>query len=252
MPDLLEAQRAFASALLSGDTAAAAYLVERGSIEPVARLGIHRNTMLAALANAIKLSYPAVAALVGADFFEQAANEFARSQPPVSPLLTLYGAGFATFLAGYAPASGLAYLPDVARLEWAVETAARGPEFDSAAPLAEVDLGTAILALAPSLVLLRADYPAEAIWRAALDGDETALDAIDPGPAPAALAIWRDGDGADVATLSPASGAFLRALIAGADAETALIAAAADSATDAVASITEDILAAGFSRLTQL
>jgi hypothetical protein len=243
---LRELQRTVAAAILSGDVANAASLL--GAAD---RLTIHRNTMLTALGNALALTYPAVEALVGPEFFAQAARAFIEADPPRMALLTGYGAGFPAFLAGYAPAAGLSYLPDVARLEWIVEQAARAPETDDAPPLADIDLGGTRLALVPSLALLQTAYPVEPIWRAALENDGDALERLGAGPAISFLTIWRAGDGAAVRSLGPAAFAFLQELIAGGDASAAInAAAAADPANDPIAAITAQILPAGFARLT--
>ncbi len=248
MPALHDYQRAMAAALLSGDTQAAAVMIG-GDNPPADRLRIHRNTMLTALANALALTYPAVAALVGAEFFAQTARTFIQAAPPRAALLTLYGGGFADFLAGHEPVRTLPYLPDVARLEWAVECAAHAP--NEGPSRAEIDLGDTRLALVPSLSLLEAHYPAEPVWRAALDGDGDALSRIDMTPTDTHLAIWRAGDGAAVTTIGPAAGAFVKELLAGGDAEAAINAAAfAEPEGDPIAAITGEILPAGFARLS--
>ena len=246
MHTLLEFQRSFARALLTNELDAVADCV----IQPE-RLSIHLNTMLGALAGALRLSYPAVDALVGDAFFDRAAADFAIAHPPAAALLTRYGAGFARFLADYAPAADLPYLADVARLEWAVETASFAPTAQEASPLVEVDLPDAHLALVPSLALLHTEFPAEPIWRAVLEQDDAALARIDPGRAPATLAIWRDGHGAAVTSLGVASAAFLAAVLTGNDAEAAL-AAAASADPDPIRALTREILSAGFVRLTPL
>ena len=58
----------------------------------------HRNTVLAALSQALRLSYLAVDRLVGEDFFDRMAVSFARAVPPGAPQLDDYGAGFAAFV----------------------------------------------------------------------------------------------------------------------------------------------------------
>jgi len=245
MPALRDYQRAVAAALLSGDTGAAAAMI--GATPD--RLRIHRNTMLTALANAMALTFPAVETLVGAEFFAQTARAFIQAEPPRAALLSLYGGGFADFLAGYAPVGALPYLPDVARLEWAVERAAHAS--NDGRPLADIDLGGTRLALLPSLTLLETHYPAEPIWRAALDADGDALSRIDMAPIRAPLAIWRADDGAAVSALSATAGAFLTELLAGGEAEAAINAAAsADPAGDPIAAITREVLPAGFVRLS--
>lgn len=248
MPALRDYQRAVAAALLSGDTAAAAVTIDRQR-PPADRLRIHRNTMLTAVANALALTYPAVEALVGPEFFAQAARAYIQAEPPRAALLTLYGGGLADFLANYEPAQALSYLPDIARLEWAVECAAHAA--GDAPPRAAADLGGTQLTLVPSLTLLETRYPAEPIWRAALAGDGDALSRIDPAPARSVLAVWRSGDGAAVSVLSPAAGAFITELLAGGTAEAAINAAAfIDPEGDPIAAITGEILPAGFARLS--
>lgn len=251
MPALRELQSAVATAIMSGEMDQVARWIADGPIPPAERLGIHRNTMLGAFAGALRLAYPAVDLLVGCDFFDQAARAFAREQPPKAPLLTHYGAAFAEFLGRYAPAVSLPYLADVARLEWVVEVAARGPDWDEAQPLAKADLGGMRLALAPSLALLSTDYPAERIWRAVLEEDDAAIAAIDARQAPMLLAIWRQGDGAAVVPLTAVSATFVEALMAGGDVETAL-SNAADHAggADPIAVISAEVLSAAFVRLT--
>ena len=105
--------------------------------------------------------------------------------------------------------------------------------------------------LAPSLALLRTQYPAEPIWRAVLDGDDAALGCVDPRPATSYLAIWREADGAAVASLGPVPAVFLDRLLAGVDGETALAEAAlAASDTDPIRAISVEILSANFARIT--
>ncbi|MGH6973460.1 MAG: DNA-binding domain-containing protein, partial [Stellaceae bacterium] len=66
MSTLLEIQRAVARSLLAPDDGAApAYIVADG-LAAEARLNIYRNTIIASLTAALRLSYPAVHRLVGA------------------------------------------------------------------------------------------------------------------------------------------------------------------------------------------
>ena len=60
MPTLVEVQRAMRRSLVERDDAeAAAYILSDG-LAPGARLNVYRNTSTAALATALRLSYPAV------------------------------------------------------------------------------------------------------------------------------------------------------------------------------------------------
>ena len=98
-----------------------------------------------------------------------------RAEPPNSPVLLDYGAGFAAFIAQFAPAAALSYLPDVARIERAWIEAYHAQE---AVPL-EAEAFMAIeagqlagirLRLHPSCRIIRSPTPALTIWRMNVDG----------------------------------------------------------------------------------
>jgi hypothetical protein len=223
MPTLREYQHAIAAALVSGDTDSAAALIDDHR-PPRDRLNVHRNTMLGALTNALVLTFPAVQVLVGTAFFSQTARVFIQAEPPRAPLLSSYGGFFSDFLANYEPVRDLPYLVDVARLEWAVEYAAQEVN-DRQRPL-DIDLDGTRLALAPSLKLVEVHYPAELIWRAALNHDGEALGQIDMTPIDGLLAVWHDKAEVAVSSLSAVAGAFLKRLLVDDDVEAALNAAA--------------------------
>jgi len=88
-------------------------------LTPKARLRIYRNIVHNNHAAALRTAYPVVLKLVGEDFFENAAARYLRDYPTRSGNLQDYGSNYAEFLAKMPEASGLAYLPDVAQLEWA-------------------------------------------------------------------------------------------------------------------------------------
>ena len=87
MSALLELQRAVYRSLVERDDDEATALIRADSLAAADRLSIYRNTLFGTLTNALRLSYPAVHRLVGADFFEAAAHEFIAAQPPRGPYL---------------------------------------------------------------------------------------------------------------------------------------------------------------------
>ncbi|MDQ0140370.1 HvfC/BufC N-terminal domain-containing protein [Cupriavidus necator] len=219
-PSLLELQRAFAQEL--GNAAgggALAHFVADG-LAPQARLSIYRNTASATLINALRLSYPAVQALVGPEFFEGAAWLFMEQTAPRSAWLDAYGEGFAAFLARMPEAAAIGYLPDVARLEWAVSTVLHAPD---ATPLDLHRLAESGVSAAgdmqclphPAVRLVHAPFPVDAIWRAVLNRDDHALARIDPAAGPVWLLVRRTSDGIDVDRLSASQWQFTAALLAG-------------------------------------
>jgi Putative DNA-binding domain len=219
-PSLLELQHAMrASLVVHDDRGISAHLVD-GGISPRERLDIYRNTFASVLTTALRLSYPAVHRLVGAEFFEATARIFIEAHPPASACLDDYGEEFPGFLSDFEPAASLAYLPDVARLEWAVNRALHAPDVEPLDPIRLAALGEPERARAcfvphPSVTLLSVDHPADRIWRAVLDEDDAALSAIDPGAGPAWLLVRRLPGGVEARRMSESAWRFSSALCAG-------------------------------------
>jgi hypothetical protein len=78
---------------------------------------VYRNTVMKGCIDALQANYPAVARLVGEEWFRAAAAVYARANPPRVPMLAEYGEGFASFLESFPPSAELPYLPAVARLD---------------------------------------------------------------------------------------------------------------------------------------
>ncbi|MDQ6916283.1 MAG: putative DNA-binding domain-containing protein [Pseudomonadota bacterium] len=171
MPSLHELQRAFSEAAVFGDPAAVASLgIVAGGLKPAARIDIYRANVLGNFRRALAATYPVVKRLVGAPFFDAAADHFVRGHPSIRGDINRYGADFAGFLDAYPPARELAYLPDVARLEWAIDQAniARdAPPLDLtalSAVLPELH-GELRFLLHPSAHLIVSRFPILHIWQ---------------------------------------------------------------------------------------
>ena len=220
MPSLLDTQHAFLRAILRHENTDVAAQIGGGIFSPVERLDVYRNTFVSALTNALRISFPAVHRLVGEEFFEAAAQHFIEAEPPHCAYLNAYGAGFADFLAQFPAVAGLPYLADVARLEWAVNTALHAE--DTAPLTADALLEMAALSPDrfsflphPSVALLCLDYPARTIWQAVLAEDDAALIAIDLSSGPEWLLIERGANGVEVTALAENEWRFAQALYAG-------------------------------------
>ena len=236
MPALLDLQRAFRIALLTDAGEAVAESIVARGIAPLARLAIYRNNVTGNLTGALRLSFPAVERLVGADFFAAAAARFLAAAQPRQANLYDWGDAFPDFLRSFQPAAPLPYLADVARLEWVIGRALHAPATPALDPQALAGMTPAQQAAVcfrrhPSVSLLTLAHPAHRIWQAVLAGDDGALAGIDPSGGGECLAVHRAAEGADVLRLSPAGLRFAAMLCAGA----ALCAAleVADAATAA-------------------
>ncbi len=236
MPSLREVQRGFAAALLSEAAPRIARHVVGGGFTARERIAIYRNSARSTLAAALELTYPAVARLVGTDFFDHAASRFVHEEPPAGSHLNEYGAGFADFLARFPGAAGIRYLPDVARFEWALQESANAPDAPAttAGDLAALGDGSLRFTPHPSLRMLELRHPADAIADAVLAGNETAMRAIDLDAGPVRIVVHRGPSGVETERLDAADHDFLAALFAG-EAWDELAARSPDRAADLLA-----------------
>ena len=220
MPSLHDVQHAMRRSLLDDAQGHASAHIVGAGLAPRQRLSVYRNTILGALTNALRLSFPAVHRLVGADFFEGAAQIFAREQPPRCADLNAYGAEFPDFLQRFEPAATLAYLADVARLEWAVNRAlhaadAQALDASALAAVAPSDHDRVCFVAHPSISMLRSCFPVDAVWRAVLRQDDAAMAAIDLSSEPVCLIVERIGDEVGVERLEERAWRFATALLSG-------------------------------------
>jgi len=255
-PPLLHVQRSMGRCMLDDvDAAIAAGPTPVPGLEDggLTRLSIYINTGLSVRVNALRLTFPAVQRLVGAEFFEGAARHFMALGPNATPAgawLNEYGEELIGFLASFPPALGIPYLADVARLEWAVNRALHAPDRPSLA-LERLGRGSAApgdLRFVPhgAVSLLSLGSPADAIWRAVLEGDDAALRCVDLSDAPVWLLIERDAAGVQVRRLAERAWRFMARLCAGEPLHAALDELAAQPALhDSAASVLAEHLAAG-------
>lgn len=136
---------------------------------------IYRNTAMRGCLDALEANYPAVVCLVGREWFRAAAAIHVEQSPPPDGRLVSYGLDFADFLAGFAPASELPYLADVARLDrlWTESFIAEDAAvLDAAAiaPLAAKSLGALRLQSHPACRTFTSPMPAVSIWLASRSG----------------------------------------------------------------------------------
>jgi Putative DNA-binding domain len=234
---LRDLQAAFARALLADDAGPVTALIAGDGLAAEERLDIYRNNVFASLTEVLRDTFPAVCRLVDERFFAYAAHDFIRHHPPRRAVLAEYGAQFATFLAGFAPASGLVYLPDVARLEWLMAIAASAAEAapmaaGALAPIPAADTPRLVLRLHPALGYIDSPWPIDRIWRAnrrGADGGE----AIDLAAGGIWLEVGRSDGDVMLRVLDGPTFTFRQALAQGARLEqVAALALAADADFD--------------------
>ena len=241
---LHELQQAFSAALLHGASADHLIAGPRG-LGAADAAAIYRDALFANYRRALAASFPVVERLIGPDCFRQTADALVRAVPSTDGDVATFGAHLPDFLADHPPTRGLAWLPDVARLEWAIEMAAGAPDatpFDPAA--LAVDAPEALrLALHPSAWLLASHHPTLAIWRANQPDRDGTVDAA-AAAGGACLLVVRRPDDVHVEALTPAEFAWLGALAAGQPLGDAVTAAFdTDPAFDLPATLTHHVRA---------
>lgn len=163
---LREFQRNFSRGLLE-QPATPARTGERESL----RYAVHARNTRVSLRKVLDDVFPVIRQLVGVDFFEATAARFVVAHPPADGWLSAYGKGFPEFVAHYPPASGLEYLPDVARVEWARIRAANAPDdpgldLNGLARMDPEALAESRLSVHAATTVIRSPFPVFSIWRA--------------------------------------------------------------------------------------
>ena len=172
MPSLRELQQRFADDLRRGGTSAPTSVRASGG-GAGERMAVYSRTIRSTYRNAMAATYPAVRRIVGTSFFDGAVDAYVEAHPSRSGDLNEYGDVFGDFLRGYERAVELPYLPDVARLEWAIDEANRAADSDFAgdavlAALSQVAadaLPELHLGLEPSCRLIASAFPLFRIWQ---------------------------------------------------------------------------------------
>lgn len=219
MPALRELQTLFKESLLVGDEEAVIQQIEGDGLDPRARVAVYRHHVLATLTAVLDSAYPVVCQLVDRRFFAYAADAFIRRHPPTGPCLAEYGTAFPDFLASFPACHGHPYLPDVARLEWAIHRASQssqGEPLDHARlrSVDPADMPCLTFAMDPSLSLLASPWPVDRIWRAHQSGGGP-TEPVELGAGGVCLEVRAAGESVTLHTLDAATYAFRDALARG-------------------------------------
>lgn len=217
MSSLRELQAAFAAAL-DGDARKLAALAADGTRASEC-IAVYRNNARHNFGEALRAVYPVVEQLVGSEFFAFGAERYRAAHPSMSGDIHRYGNRLADFLAAFPPAAALPYLPDVARLEWAMHEVFHAEDVvpfavDQLTGLSENDLSRLVFELSPACRLLRSPYAVDRLWLLHQPGVpwDAGFDLTDG----AAMLVRREGYAVEVERLDEAEHALLATLARGA------------------------------------
>ena len=210
-------QRQFASALSDAAMAtvvAPVFVGDAGSV--IRRLAIYRGNAQANAIKALTAAFPIVQKIVGAEFFEGLAREFAKRSPSRSGDLNEFGAGFADFLSSFEHVRNLPYLPDVARMEWLLHRAHYAADGGTVDPVALASIAPEQqthlrFALHPAAGLIESAYPLCKIWEIHQPGYTDEMQ-IEPVAGRQYVLVRRPHFRAEVVAIDAGTFAFLGAL----------------------------------------
>lgn len=214
-PSTAKRQHDFAAALLDPAQPLPEGLVGPDGRPSLKRFNVYRNNVVAGLTATLKDAFPAVARIVGEEFFLAMGRIYVALDPPASPIMLDYGRGFADFIETFEPAASLPYLADVARIEraWAeAYHAAEAEPIESAAftRIRAGDLPYMRVTLHPSLRIVRSSFPALTIWQMNIANGEPAEVDISAGGEDTLL--LRPGPDVEARALPPGAAVFITAL----------------------------------------
>lgn len=214
-PSLLAVQRQFAQQLWNPQ--ASITKSDNVSVETVvnfgAGMGVYQNNTRLTLLSVVQTTYPVITAVLGDTFFTGLARSYVITTPSTSGNLHGYANKFSAWLtqwlgalADREEAAELAYLPDLAELEWCMyeaNFAADSAPFDFSALHAvnPAQQGALCFKLHPSCAVLHSNFPVAQIWRAHQTADvgtpktsnNSGADmAVDWDAVPERLLLWRE------------------------------------------------------------
>jgi hypothetical protein len=186
----------------------------------------------------LRATYPVLAMMLGEANLAGLARAFWHRHPPTRGDMAHWGDALPDFLAARADLADMPYLADVARVEWALHTAASAvdatPDPASFARLTDPDAAGLTLTLAPGTALIDSPHPVVSLVQSHRHGMPSLADAAQRlrEAVPESALVWRQGFRPCVAQARPVEAALLRGLLQGQDLSAALDAALATALDD--------------------
>ena len=170
-PSLRETQRWMQRRIVSSDVSDDPLLNPQGGAPGAARLAVYADGYLARVEEALAEAYPAIRQVLGRRTFSALTHDYAAAHPSHDYNLSHLGRHLPAFLPAAAVTRDLPFLPDLARLEWAVAEAFHvtmelplDPASLAGLPLEAWD--RARLVFQPGVARIASDWPILDIWEA--------------------------------------------------------------------------------------
>jgi hypothetical protein len=196
-PSLAELQRAMAARILGGDDPALeSWARVPAGVEVASRLAVYTQGYPARVTESLREAFPATAQILGEGAFASLAGRYLAQLPAELRNLNSVGAALPAFLLSDRVGGDLPFLPDLARLEWAVVTCFHSEPAAPFDPSRCADWGMddwagARIGFQPGMALLRSAWPLRELHEAR-DLDRSAID-IDLVNRPDRVLVYRRG-----------------------------------------------------------
>jgi len=205
----------FQEYLLRGTQAVTGHVVGSARVPVATRLGIYGNAYRSRLAEALLANYPALAALLGEEDFQQLAQHYIRAHDSPFFSIRYYGHELPQFLAGCEDYAEVPLLTELARWEWTmagVFDAADAPLLTHAAltRFAPQQWAQLRFTVHPSVARLELAWNVPQLWRALTSGGERPEVILNREPL--SWLLWRQELNSYFRSLSPLEARALDAL----------------------------------------
>jgi hypothetical protein len=168
-PSLAEIQLALAERILGGDAPDLdAWIAVPPGVDAAERLSAYTNGYPARIRESLREAYPALLHILGDRSFAELAERYLPHVPAGEPNLNFVGSALPGFVAHDSLARDLPFLPDLARLEWAVNDCFHARLADPFDALACEDWkpeawSSACIDFQPGTALVRSPWPVRAL-----------------------------------------------------------------------------------------
>lgn len=129
---------------------------------------IYHRTYVARLTDTLRKTYPALAWVLGDNFFNEISRKYIESQPSVTYNLADYGESFADFIQETSAAKGIPFLPDLARFEWLYKDVQQARTQESLPPETVQELlnsDDVKMHMIDAMALFESDFAIYDIWK---------------------------------------------------------------------------------------
>ncbi|MHB2025957.1 MAG: HvfC/BufC family peptide modification chaperone [Elusimicrobiota bacterium] len=196
------------------------WILDGAGADARTRLSVYSDAYFLRLLDSLGHDFPALKRALGGDGFRGLIADYLKKNPSTFKSVSMVGGRLFIFVRRHSLSQKFGFLPDLARLEWAVLSCLyrdrlKTAGFFRSGALPEADMPSVELSLGPAARLLETDWAVDRLWhREELPGDR--------GPRrlrkkePRKLLIFRDESWVRVESLDPARWSALKKIERGA------------------------------------